>query len=215
MKRQIFKIVFLLLLTFAMFNPCQAQETKPTKFGLIGGINISNLYTKDASTADMIFGFNFGVFAHIPTVGILSVQPELYVSAKGASVTYNSLLVDGTANFNLTYLELPILGLLKVSDHINMQFGPYVSYLLAGKVTNMANIHIFNFEQNIDESNFNRIDAGLMLGMGAEVHSMTMGVRYSYGFSKVGKERSLLGNSYTIPNAGNGVVNFYLSVPVN
>lgn len=215
MKKRIKKTMFLLLFTATMVIPCQAQEIVPTKFGVIGGINFSNLYTKDASTADMIFGFNLGVFAKMPTTGILSIQPELFLTKKGASVTYNSLLVDGTANFNLTYLELPVLSLLKVSDHINLQFGPYVSYLIAGKVTNMANIHLFNFEQNIDASNYNRIDAGLILGMGVEVHSMNMGVRYSYGLTKIGKERTLLDNSYIIPNASNGVVNFYLSVPVN
>jgi len=187
----------------------------PAKIGFIGGINISNLYTNDASTADMIFGFNLGVFAKIPTVSLLSVQPELYVTTKGASVTYNSLLVDGTANFNLTYLELPVLGLLRVSDHIDLQFGPYVSYLLAGKVTNMANVHLLDLEKNITMSNYNRIDAGLVLGVGVEAHSMTMGVRYNYGLTKVGRERTLLDQSYTIPNASNGIVNFYLSVPVN
>jgi len=213
MKTHILKAMLLLMITTVI--PCRAQEKVPAKIGFIGGINISNLYTNDASTADMIFGFNFGVFAKIPTVSLLSVQPELYVTTKGASVTYNSLLVDGTANFNLTYLELPVLGLLRVSDHIDLQFGPYVSYLLAGKVTNMANVHLLDLEKNITMSNYNRIDAGLVLGVGVEAHSMTMGVRYSYGLTKVGRERTLLDQPYTIPNASNGIVNFYLSVPVN
>lgn len=91
------------MLLITIMIPCRAQEAAPVKFGFIGGINISNLYTNDASTADVIFGFNLGVFAKIPTKSLLSVQPELYVTTKGASVTYNSLLVDGTANFNLHY----------------------------------------------------------------------------------------------------------------
>lgn len=211
MKKKI--LIAMLLITIGI--SCKAQETVSTKFGFIGGVNISNLYTNDASTADIIFGFNLGVFTKIPTISLLSVQPELYVITKGASVTYNSLLVDGTANFNLTYLELPVLGLLRVSEHIDLQFGPYISYLLSGKVTNMANVHLLDLEKNITMNNYNRIDAGLILGVGVEAHSMTMGVRYSYGLTKVGRERTLLDQSYTIPNASNGIINFYLSVPVN
>jgi hypothetical protein len=213
MKKLMQKAMLLILITGII--PCQAQEKVPARYGFIGGINISNLYTNDASTADMIFGFNLGVFAKIPTISILSVQPELYVTTKGASVTYNSLLVDGTANFNLTYMELPVLGLLRVSDHINLQFGPYVSYLLAGKVTNMANVHLLDLEKSISMSNYNRLDAGLVLGVGVEAHSMTMGIRYNYGLTNAGRKRTLLDQSYTIPNASNGIINFYLSVPVN
>ena len=79
----------------------------------------------------------------------------------------------------------------------------------------MANVHLLDLEKNITMSNYNRIDAGLVLGVGVEAHSITMGVRYSYGLTKVGRERALLGQSYTIPNASNGIINFYLSVPVN
>lgn len=193
---------------------CRAQVPKQLQFGVKGGLNISNLYTKDASNSDMIAGFNLGVFTKIPVANFIDIQPELYVTTKGASIMYNNLFVDGTAKFNLTYLELPLLCIIKVSHFINVQFGPYMSYLVDGKVTNMANIHLFNFEQNINVNDYNRIDAGVTVGVGVVVHSITMGARYSYGLTKVGQEKTFLGVSYTIPNATNGVINFYLSVPI-
>ena len=214
MKKSIVKLIFLIqLITFSI--PCQAQDAERLQFGIKGGINISNLYLKDAATSDMIFGLSAGVFSKIPITKTIAVQPELYVTSKGASITYNNLFVDGTASFNLTYIEIPVLYIAKVTEHINLQFGPYISYLIDGRVKNMANIQLFDFEQNININDFNRIDAGLIAGIGIEVHSITMGMRYNYGITKVGKEQSLLGTNYRIPNANNGVIIFYLSVPLN
>lgn len=214
MRKSIIRFTLLLILLSVTIIPCQAQKPNQLQFGVEAGLNISNLYTGDASISDMIPGFNIGVIAKIPVTENLSIQPELYLTTKGASITYNTTFADGTAKFDVTYIELPVLCIMKVSHYIYIQFGPYVSWLVDAKVTNMANIHLFNFQKNINPDNYNRIDAGLIGGIGVEVHSINMGVRYSYGFSKVGKEQTFLGASYTIPNATNGVVNFYLSVPL-
>lgn len=206
-------LVLLLAVCLTIFQ-ATAQEAETFKLGVKGGINVANLYTSDESNSDMIAGFNLGVFARLPLSDVMTIQPELYVTTKGASITYNSLFVDGTVKFNLTYLELPVVCIVKLSQHINIQFGPYVSYLVDGKVSNMSNVQLFNFEQNINVNNYNRIDVGLVAGVGVVVHSITMGVRYNYGFVKVGKEQTFIGTPYTIPNATNGVLNFYLSVPL-
>lgn len=212
MENKTLPLFGLLLAVCLTIFPASSQET--FKMGVKGGINVANLYTADESNSNMIAGFNMGVFARLPLSDMLTIQPELYVSTKGASITYNSLLVDGTAKFNLTYLELPVVCIVRLSEHINVQFGPYVSYLVDGKVSNMSNVQLFNFEQNINVNDYNRIDAGLVAGIGIVVHSITMGARYNYGFVKVGKEQTFIGTTYTIPNATNGVLNFYLSVPL-
>lgn len=213
------KPIILISLSFLMLSmnylSSQAQETKISQFGIKGGLNLSNLYTKDASNTDMIAGFNVGVFSKMPVTNFIAFQPELYLTTKGASVTYNNLLVDGTANFNLTYLELPFLFVVNVTPLVNIQFGPYVAYLLDGKVTNKANVNLFNFEQNINVNDYNRIDAGLALGAGLDVGTVTMGARYNLGLTKVGKTQSFLGKNYNIPNSYNGVISFYLAVSLN
>lgn len=214
MKNSILKTTFLLLLISAIYIQGQAQELDPLQLGVKVGLNLSNLYAADATSTDMITGLNLGVFARKPVSEIIDIQPELYISTKGASITYNSLLVDGTAKFNLTYIEMPILCVIKISHFIHLEAGPYVSYLIDGKVKNMANVNLFNFEQNINVNDFNRIDAGFIVGVGAEVHQITMGVSYNYGLTKVGKENTFLGTTYYIPNATNGVINFYISVPI-
>jgi hypothetical protein len=185
------------------------------ELGVKAGLNLSDLYTTDTSISDMLYGFNAGAYLKMSASNIFAIQPEFSISTKGASIRYNDPLLDGTANFQLTYLELPVLCDFKLSRHLNLQFGPYVSCLVGAKVTNMANINLFNFEQNVDVNRFNHIDAGLILGAGIEVRTVTVGLRYTYGFVKVGRPQTILGTSYTIPNTNNGVVSFYLAIPIN
>ena len=213
-KPFILSLVLSLIISMTSLT-CKAQETQSMKFGIKGGLNLSNLYTSDAKSSDMITGFNLGVFNKLPVTSFLAIQPEFYVTTKGASVTYNNLFIDGTAKFNLTYLEVPVLCVVNVTHLLNVQFGPYVAYMIDGKVKNEANVNLFNFEQNINVNDYNRVDAGLLLGAGLDVGSITMGARYSLGMTKVGKTKSFLGSDYTVPNANNAVINFYLSASFN
>ena len=70
----------------------------------------------------------------------------------------------------------------------------------------------FNFEQNIDKSDLNTIDAGLALGTGIDLGNFGIGVRYNYGLTKVGKEQNYAGTTYTFPNGKNSVLNIYATI---
>ena len=215
MKKSTVRFAILLILTSSTYTSCRAQEAKPLEMGVKVGLNISDLYTNDTSISDLIYGFNAGVYAKLLLTKLFAIQSEFYLSTKGASIRYNDLLLDGTANFHLTYLELPVLSVIKLSRQLKLEFGPYVSCLVGAKVKNVANINHFNFEQNVDVNKFNRLDAGFIIGSGIVVHTVTVGVRYTYGFVKVGNTQTFIGESYTIPNTNNGVVSFYLAVPLN
>ena len=215
MKKQLFLFSVIIVLMNMTCLSGKAQDSRETQFGVKAGLNLSNLYTSDASGSDLLVGFNFGFFDKLPLTNEVAIQPEFYVSTKGGSVTYKGLLLDGTAKFNLTYLEVPVLLTVNVTPSFNLQFGPYVAYLLDGKVTNVANVSIFNYEQNLNVNDYNRFDAGLAVGAGIDVGSVTVGARYNYGLTKVGKTKTFLGSSYTVPNANNGVINFYLALGFN
>ena len=55
-KLLIFCSVSLLLICLS-FQPMNAQDKKAMQFGVKGGLNLSNLYTSDAKSSDMITGF--------------------------------------------------------------------------------------------------------------------------------------------------------------
>jgi hypothetical protein len=63
MKKTAIIIACTVSLICIMNNPCKAQEpqeTNKTQFGVKGGVNFSNLYTKDAENSQMLAGFNVG-----------------------------------------------------------------------------------------------------------------------------------------------------------
>lgn len=216
MKRSFISIAISLMLVCTLYAPLQAQVNKDIpRVGIKGGVNFSALYTKDSYDEKMLTGFNIGLFSKVPITQHVAFQPELYFTTKGAEVTYNNTFVDGIGRFKLNYIELPVLLIINVTDNFNIQAGPYASYLLSGKVTNESNVNLFNFEDNINADDFNRFDAGIAAGAGLDFGSLGIGVRYNYGFTTVGKERSFLGTTYTFPDAKNGVLNFYAAISIN
>jgi len=214
MEKLIVRNLILFLFLNVTVSCCWAEDYNPTEIGLKIGFNISNLYTTDSSTSDIGMGINAGGFIKMPISRVLAIQPELCLTVKGSTVRFNSADLDGTARFELTYLELPVLLVLKSTEHLNFQVGPYLSYLMNANIRNVSNIHLFDYEQNLNLYKFRRFDTGLIIGAALVVHSVTVSVRYSYGFIKVGKEQIISGNSYTIPNTNNGVLSVHMSIPI-
>ncbi len=207
-----------LLLIGMLNNPCHAQGkhgSQALQAGIKGGVNFSDLYTPEADRSKMITGFNIGVFSKAAINGMLAFQPELYFTTKGAEITYNNDFVNGTARYRLDYLEMPLLLVVNVTDNFNIHFGPYASYLLSGKVKNVSNVTFFNFEDQIDVRDFNRLDAGMAAGLGLDLGTVSFGTRFNYGFTKAGKEKTFNGTSYRFPDGNNGVLSFYMSVPLH
>jgi hypothetical protein len=155
------------------------------------------------------------LFAKLPIAKHFAFQPEIYYSPKGAQLTYNGTLINGTVLFNFRYLEVPLMIVVNVTDNFNFQIGPYASLLLSSKVTNVYNTNLFDFEKNINSGDNNKLDAGLAIGAGIDVGAISIGFRYNHGLSTVVKENTSYGIAYTIPDANNGVISFYLSLALN
>lgn len=221
MKNTILIISSLFLFCFT-FSSSFAQEKRKDKdkerdkdvrrIGIKGGMNFSKLITKDADNTKILNSFNLGVYAKLPVAKHIALQPELYYTPKGGEITYKGNVINGTALFNFRYLEVPLMIVVNITDNFNVQIGPYASFLLSSKVTNVSDNNLFDFEKNIDASDNNKLDIGIAIGAGIDVSIISLGFRYNYGFNKVVNEKTFLGASYTIPDAHNGVINFYISL---
>jgi len=211
MKHIIILLVFLSLFICAASTSVKAQKTNSQTFGIKGGINFSNLYVKDASDNKMLTGFNLGLFAKLPVSSTFAIQPELYFTTKGAQTTYNSTFINGSVQYNFNYLEVPLLFVVNISDNFNLHAGPYVSYMLNGKVKNKSNVSSGDFDEKINTEDYNKFDAGIAAGAGVDLGAISLGARYTYGLTKVGKERTFAGTTYTTPDATNGVISAYVS----
>lgn len=207
--------IILCMAIFLAFNSSNAQDSNPIRLGIKAGVNFTNLYTKNANNTKMLTGFNAGIFAKLPVSNFVAFQPELYYTAKGAEITYDNSFATGSASFHLNYLELPLLIVGNISKYFNIHAGPYAAFLLSGKVKNESNVALFDFEKNLDTKDYNSFDAGFAIGAGLDLKAVSFGLRYNYGLTNVGKERSFAGTTYTYPDAHNGVINFYVSLALN
>jgi hypothetical protein len=195
-----------LVMTFMGYTNTNAQSNV-AKFGVKGGVNFSNLYTDNADDENVLTGFNIGLYAKVPVTNSISIQPEVYYTGKGAEVVYNNAFANGTAKFKLNYIEVPVMLVANVTKNFNVQVGPYAGYLISGKTTNESGT--YNFQDNINTDDFNKIDAGVAAGLGIDLETVSFGVRYNYGLTKVGKERNYSGTNYTFPDGKNSVLSFY------
>jgi Outer membrane protein beta-barrel domain len=190
-------------------STAQVVSSEESKIGVKGGLNMSNLYTEDVDDENVLYGFNLGLFAELPLTGSVSLQPEVIFTTKGAELKYNNAFAEGTTKFRLNYIEVPLLVKLNVTDNFNIHFGPYAAFLIDSKITNEDPNGNVNFEQEIDKDDLNKFDYGLAGGIGFDFGAFGIGARYNYGLSTVGKERTVLGQTYTYPDSKNSVLSVY------
>jgi len=218
MKSQIHFLKGLLVpVMIACFLSASAQEQQASgertispKFGIKAGINLANLYVDNIEDENMKVGLNAGFIAKIPLVRGLSIQPELLYSSKGAKLTYNNLLGQGEYRFNLNYVELPVLAVINVAKNLNLHAGGYASYLASVNIKDMDDDGTVTDVTKLEAENFNRIDYGLVGGLGVDVDNLSIGARYNYGLKEVGKNEG--GASRFLQNSKNSVITLYLAV---
>jgi hypothetical protein len=216
MKMQTNFLCALTLFLTASFGMLHAQDNNVnTEFGVKGGFNMSNLYGsgEDVDDNNILYGFNAGVYATLPISDFVAIQPEILFTTKGAELEYNNAALQGNAKFKLNYIEVPLLVRVNITKNFNLQAGGYASYLVSSKVTGSGDI---DFEQDIDRDDLNKFDAGIAAGVGVDFSPVSIGIRYNYGLTTVGKERNDgFGGTYTFPDAKNSNLTLYLSYKLN
>jgi len=162
-----------------------ATAQGPT-FGVKGGLNYSTLAVDEADDETSRVGYNIGLFARTSPDRSVGLQVELLYSTKGSSTTYRTLfgLIEQEVDFNLNYLELPVLASFRVGDIVDLQLGGYAAYLLSARATSTGDLG--NSTRELDRDNFRSMDFGIAGGVGFNLGpNAQVGVRYLHGLSKV------------------------------
>ncbi|SDH10426.1 Outer membrane protein beta-barrel domain-containing protein [Flavobacterium omnivorum] len=192
------------------FTGMQAQE-KIASYGFKGGLNFSNLYTDTVDDNNVLTGFNAGLYAKFPITNSIAIQPEISYTTKGAELVYNNAIVQGTAKFNVNYIEVPVLLVANITENFNVHVGPYAAYMVSGKTTNDSNFS--SSQRELDTDDFNKFDAGISGGVGIDLDAVNFGVRYNYGLTKIGKDDS--SSNFISSDAKNSVLNVYVGLRLN
>ncbi|HXB92284.1 MAG TPA: porin family protein [Puia sp.] len=194
---------------YAQEQQTSTESGLSPKFGIKGGLNLTSLYVDNVSSEHMKAGFDAGFYAKLPVTKGFSIQPELLYSQKGAKDTYSNFIQgSGEYRFNLGYMELPVLAVVNLAPNFNLHVGGYAAYLVSANVKDVNNDGTIEGATNLNTDNFNRWDFGLIGGLGFDIGNCTIGARYNYGLSEIGKSGNLSGD--LTRNSKNAGVSVYL-----
>lgn len=212
----------LTILSFVAFTTTlNAQNKEHSEVGLKGGLNFSNFYSEEVDDQNIRTSFHAGMYFKAALNQFLAIQPELLYSRKGSTTQYDNVLTgDGEISNNLDYLELPVLGVFNLTDNINVHAGPYFAYLMSATLENESENRNFNFVEDLNEEDFERLDYGIAAGVGFEFETLRFGLRYNYGLSDIGKSQTytLNGSEYQsdqFKNTRNSTLSIYLGLSLN
>jgi hypothetical protein len=155
------------IMAFAFSN---AQETR---FGIKGGLNLSNIVGGDIDNNKTLVGFHVGGLAEIHIVEKFFIQPELLFSTQGAKFD-GPFGTDG--DIKLNYLNIPVLAKYYIVDKkFNVEAGPQLGVLLSAK------------SNGEDFKDYTRsTDFGFNLGAGYSfTDNFSVGLRYTIGLSPI------------------------------
>lgn len=214
MKKEIKTIAAIALMSLSFTAQSQTNSSNEAQFGVKGGVNFSNIYNEEVDDNNMLTSFNAGVYAAFPLNDFIAIQPEILYSQKGSQLTYDNVLATGEAKFKLNYIEVPVLAKFNLTKNLNIHAGPYIAYLVDAQVKNETDGGTFNFEDNFDNDDFNKFDAGVSAGIGFDFDFVGIGARYNLGLTKIGKERDIAGGTYT-PEGKNSSFSVYASFKLN
>jgi hypothetical protein len=152
--------------------------------GLKGGLTLSNMYIdiNDIDASNARWGFHAGFFSQIMFAETVGFQPEILFTTKGTSAEYSGIF-DQTVDFNLNYIDIPLLLVFRPLEVFELHAGPYVGFLLN---TNVGLTGTIEGQTELDRDNFNNFDWGIGAGIQFNFRSVILGARYNLGLQNVG-----------------------------
>ena len=176
------KLLFTLLTAMLLTSAAVAQHgntpTGHVSIGIKGGINMYNIHNDNDIKYDYKVGYNFGLLGHIHLNTNFAIQPELVYSLQGAKYSANNT----TTNFNLSYINMPVLIQYMFDNGLRLQAGPQIGLLIAAK-SKTGGTTIDNKE------NLKPLDFALSIGAGYIFPPVGLGIdlRYNLGLSNINK----------------------------
>ena len=178
-----------LLMILCYSNRANAQMNDGARFGLVAGVNGTNLYD-DARAEDIKsrIGYTAGVFGQIPLLkGRFSLRPELLFAAKGASFDF---LNGNRQDVKLSYVELPLSLQWHLLGFLNIHGGAYAA-LLANSDGEFTDANGNPLSVNFKNSDFSNVDYGWHIGGGLDLGNLGIHLRVSRGLKGVAGEGSI------------------------
>ncbi len=176
-KTKILQFTLLTIIVLGVNQQATAQMN--ARAGIKGGLNASNLYIDDVDDENARIGFHVGLYGQIAASEAVALQAELLFSTKGSKNHYNDGVFEQDVQYNLNYIDLPLLVVFKVGESVEFHAGGYASYLVNANISYDGDFA--NGEDEIDRDHLKSYDLGLAGGVGVNFGAIQVGARYNYG----------------------------------
>src|SRR5699024_3508519 len=129
------------LLIFALLGVSialgQTNQKETLTWGIKGGVTVSDFYGDAVSVSEVNTVFNGGVFLNYRFNDYWALQPEVIFSEKGAELDTGLTGEDGSAQYDLHYLTVPVLAKFYIPTGSfvtpNIYAGPQIAFNLYGE----------------------------------------------------------------------------------
>jgi hypothetical protein len=170
------------------------------------GLNLANLSGDDVDNNKMLIGFNIGVLGNYAITDMFSVQAEVLYDTKGAKFEYTDPTSneEETVNFNLNYINIPIMAKATFGDAIKFfgEIGPTIGFLMSAKYDGETEYTSYEIDPNDPlnlietkvkyKDSFKGTDFGLVIGAGAVIPAGNLNLladlRYNFSLGTIAEE---------------------------
>jgi hypothetical protein len=164
----------------AIAGPLQAQTPEGgMDWGLTAGVNVATFSGSDADDADWRADFMGGLSLNFGISDMLSLQPEVLYSRKGAKGTEAGM----TGEIKLGYIDIPVLVKFATGTGQQMRpaffFGPSIGFNVS------CDASIPGFGSGDCKEFIKSTDFGVVGGVGFDVGPYGVFVRFQQGLTKI------------------------------
>lgn len=203
------KIILSLALLAGFASAANAQTG--VHYGIKGGYNLATFAGPDSKSSEYKSGFSAGGFLNFGIADIISIQPELLYSQKGASIAnFQGTTGSADARFKSTigYLDVPVMVRVNAGDNgkgLFFELGPQGSFVLHNRDFTQTGNTSTQTTDNTSTDDLNKVVLGYAAGLGYQLTSgLSLGLRYTGDFSQVYKDGASKTYTSALYTGGNG-----------
>ena len=177
----------ILIASFIALGTTAAKAQDTFHFGVKGGVNFANIAGDDSRDQDSRTAFYAGLVAELPISEKFSIQPEVLYSAQGSTIATidqdNIFDVDDNTEYQLDYIQVPLLAKIYLVDGLSLQAGPSFNFLVNEEI---------DYEPTNNGGDINIVDGandfefGTAAGLEYQFdNGLFIQGRYTRGFTKI------------------------------
>ncbi|MCF4102803.1 PorT family protein [Gillisia sp. M10.2A] len=184
------KSILVIAIAALGFTTASAQES--VMFGVKGGVNFADITGDDFGDAESRTSFNLGLVGEIPLSNKVSIQPEVLYSGQGFDVVErdqdNVFDTDGNIEYQLDYIQVPVLAKFYLVDGLSLQAGPSFNF----KVSEEIDYKPLEDGGDVDFDEAEDFEFGVASGLEYKFNNgFFIQGRYNYGFTDLIKDRDI------------------------